>query len=58
LTRNIDDQFAESPGYMTAAWNSKDGNRQVVAVVNIHQGHDEPVSRAMREVLGIAYCGG
>jgi D-alanyl-D-alanine carboxypeptidase len=49
---------SETPGYMTAAWNSKNGNRQVVVVVNTNQGHDEPVSRAMRKVLATAYCGG
>jgi D-alanyl-D-alanine carboxypeptidase len=47
---------AENPGYMTAAWNSKDGNRQVVVVVNSSFSHDEPVSRAMRTVLATAYC--
>jgi D-alanyl-D-alanine carboxypeptidase len=46
----------EIPGYMTAAWNSNSGTRQVVVVVNSHHDHDEPVSRAMREVLAIAYC--
>jgi D-alanyl-D-alanine carboxypeptidase len=48
---------AENPGYMTAAWNSKDGNRQVAIVVNSNFGHGEPVSRAMRNVLVTAYCG-
>jgi D-alanyl-D-alanine carboxypeptidase len=48
---------SESPGYMIAAWTSKNGSRQVVVVVNTNQGHDEPVSRAMREVLTTAYCG-
>jgi D-alanyl-D-alanine carboxypeptidase len=48
---------AENPGYMTAAWNSKTGNRQVVVVVNSNFSHDEPVSRAMRNVLATAYCG-
>jgi len=42
---------------MTAAWNSKDGTRQVVVVVNSIYGHDEPVSEAMRNVLVTAYCG-
>ena len=38
---------SETPGYMTAAWNSKDGNRQVVVIVNSHFfSHDEPVSRS------------
>jgi hypothetical protein len=41
---------------MIAAWTSK-SSRQVVVVVNTNQGHDEPVSRAMREVLTTAYCG-
>jgi D-alanyl-D-alanine carboxypeptidase len=48
---------AENPGYMTAAWNNKHGTRQVVVIVNSHATHDEPVSRAMREVLATAYCG-
>ena len=49
---------SETPGYMTAAWNSKDGNRQVVVIVNSHFfGHDEPVAQAMRNVLVAAYCG-
>jgi hypothetical protein len=43
---------------MTAAWNSRDGRRQVVVVVvNTNQGHDEPVSAAMRNLLTTAYCG-
>jgi D-alanyl-D-alanine carboxypeptidase len=48
---------SENPGYMTAAWNSKNGDRQVVVVANTHQDHDGPVSTAMREVLTTAYCG-
>jgi D-alanyl-D-alanine carboxypeptidase len=48
---------SETPGYMTAAWTSKNGNRQVVVAVNTNQGHDEPVSQAMRKVLTTAYCG-
>ena len=49
---------SEIPGYTTAAWSSKDGYRQVVVVVNIDMfSHDEPVPRAMREVLATAYCG-
>lgn len=47
---------AENPGYMTAAWNTKNGTRQVVVVVNSNYSHDEPVSRAMRELLATAYC--
>jgi D-alanyl-D-alanine carboxypeptidase len=46
----------ENPGYMTAAWNSKDGNRQIVVIVNSTYDHDAPVSRAMRKVLVTAYC--
>jgi hypothetical protein len=42
---------------MTAAWNSKDGNRQVVVIVNTHASHDEPIAEAMRDVLTTAYCG-
>jgi hypothetical protein len=42
---------------MTAAWNDKTASRQVVVVVNSNYSHDEPVSRAMREVLATAYCG-
>jgi D-alanyl-D-alanine carboxypeptidase len=48
---------SETPGYMAAAWNSKDGAHQVVVVVNSNFSHDEPVSRAMRNVLVKAYCG-
>jgi D-alanyl-D-alanine carboxypeptidase len=47
---------SENPGYMTAAWNSKNATRQVVVIVNSHYSHDEPVSRAMRNVLANAYC--
>ena len=48
----------ENPGYKTAAWNSKNGKRQVVVIVNHHFfSHDEPVSEAMRNVLVTAYCG-
>jgi D-alanyl-D-alanine carboxypeptidase len=47
---------AENPGYTTAAWNTKNGTRQVVVVVNSNYSHDEPVSRAMRELLTTAYC--
>ena len=48
---------SEAPGYMTAAWSSKHAHRQVVVVVNTNDAHDEPVSRAMRDVLATAYCG-
>jgi D-alanyl-D-alanine carboxypeptidase len=48
---------SETPGYMTAAWNSRHGDRQVVVVVNSHHTHDEPVSEAMRALLVTAYCG-
>jgi D-alanyl-D-alanine carboxypeptidase len=48
---------AENPGFMTAAWNTKSGNRQVVVIVNIAGDHDEPVSGAMRHLLTTAYCG-
>jgi D-alanyl-D-alanine carboxypeptidase len=47
---------AENPGYMTAAWSRRDGRHQVVVVVNSNHDHDEPVSRAMRELLTTAYC--
>ena len=47
---------SEIPGYVTAAWNSKDGNRQVVAVVNRTLDPDEPATRALRGVLAAAYC--
>jgi D-alanyl-D-alanine carboxypeptidase len=47
----------ENPGYMTAAWSSEDGARQVVAIVNTRADHDEPVSGAMRALLGLGYCG-
>ena len=48
---------SEIPGYMKAAWNSEDGRRQVVVVVNSHFDHDAPVSVAMRELLVTAFCG-
>ena len=48
---------AENPGYMTATWNSEDGGRQVVVLVNSNFDHDEPVSQAMRDLLTVAYCG-
>jgi hypothetical protein len=49
---------SEIPGYTTAAWNSKDGTRQVVVVVNMDGfPHDHPVPQAMRNVLLKAYCG-
>jgi hypothetical protein len=48
---------AENPGYMTATWNSEDGDRQVVVFVNRNFDHDAPVSEAMRTLLTVAYCG-
>jgi hypothetical protein len=45
---------------MTAAWNSKNGTRQIVVIVNSsfsQNAHNAPVSRAMRKVLTTAYCG-
>jgi D-alanyl-D-alanine carboxypeptidase len=48
---------AENPGYMTAAWSTKNAHRQVVVVVNSNYDHNEPVTRAMRDVLATAYCG-
>ena len=49
---------SETPGYMTAAWNSEDGQRQVVVIVNSHFfEHDQPTSEAMRNLLVTAYCG-
>ena len=43
---------------MTAAWNSEDGQRQVVVIVNSHFfEHDQPTSEAMRNLLVTAYCG-
>jgi D-alanyl-D-alanine carboxypeptidase len=47
---------SEIPGYVTAAWNSKDGTRQVVVVVNRLLEPDEPAAQALREVLAAAYC--
>jgi D-alanyl-D-alanine carboxypeptidase len=47
----------ENPGYMTAAWSSDDGARQVVAIVNTSGDHDDPVSGAMRAVLALGFCG-
>jgi D-alanyl-D-alanine carboxypeptidase len=50
---------SEIPGYMTAAWNSEDGHRQVVVMVNSHFfDHHQPTSEAMRNLLATAYCGG
>jgi D-alanyl-D-alanine carboxypeptidase len=49
---------AENPGYMTAAWSSKDGDRQVVVIVNGDYEHDAAVSEAMRALLVAGYCGG
>ena len=48
---------AENPGYMTAAWSSRSGSHQVVAIVNTNTGHDDPVAAAMRDLLTTAYCG-
>jgi D-alanyl-D-alanine carboxypeptidase len=47
---------SEIPGYMTAAWNSRNGTRQVAVIVNSNHSHGEPVSRAMRDLLATAYC--
>lgn len=48
---------SEIPGYTAAAWNSKNGSRQVVVVVNSFFGPDEPPIQALRTVLATAYCG-
>ncbi len=48
---------SETPGFMTAAWSSTGGARQVVVFVNTNAGHDAPVSRAMRGVLKRGFCG-
>jgi D-alanyl-D-alanine carboxypeptidase len=40
-----------NPGYMIAAWNSKDATRPVMVIVNSNFEHYAPVSEAMREVL-------
>ncbi len=48
---------SEIPGYMTAAWTSEDGSRQVVVVVNSNFSHDEAVAQAMRNLVSLAYCG-
>jgi D-alanyl-D-alanine carboxypeptidase len=49
---------SETPGYMTAAWNSEDGERQVLVIVNSHFfDHDQPDGAAMRDLLTTAYCG-
>jgi D-alanyl-D-alanine carboxypeptidase len=49
---------SENPGYMSAAWNSEDGQRQVVVIINSHFfDHDQPTSEAMRNLLVTAYCG-
>jgi hypothetical protein len=42
---------------MTAAWNSADGARQVVVIVNGDSGHNAAPSRAMRRLLVEAYRG-
>jgi D-alanyl-D-alanine carboxypeptidase len=47
---------SEIPGYTTAAWNSKNGTRQVVVVVNSFFGPDDPPIQALRKVLAEAYC--
>ena len=48
---------AENPGYMTAAWNSADGARQVV-VDRQQQPQPRRAGRPrMRQVLATAYCG-
>jgi D-alanyl-D-alanine carboxypeptidase len=49
---------AENPGYMTAAWSTKDGDHQVVVLVNSDHEHDALVSQAMRDLLVKAYCSG
>jgi D-alanyl-D-alanine carboxypeptidase len=48
---------SEIPGYMTAAWNSRDGTRQIVVVVNSVFTPNEPATRALRRVVSTAYCG-
>lgn len=48
---------SETPGFMTAAWSTADGKRQVVVNVNTIAGPDAPVSRAMRGVLKRGFCG-
>jgi D-alanyl-D-alanine carboxypeptidase len=47
---------SEIPGYVTAAWSSRDGTRQVVVVVNTVFEPDDPAARALRGVLAAAYC--
>jgi D-alanyl-D-alanine carboxypeptidase len=47
---------SETPGYLTAAWNSEDGARQVVVIVNTRDDHDDPVATAVRDLLVTAYC--
>ena len=47
---------SETPGYTIAAWNSADGARQVVVVVNTSFDPDAPVGAVMRKVLSRAYC--
>jgi D-alanyl-D-alanine carboxypeptidase len=48
---------AENPGYMAAAWSTKDGDRQVAVAVNGDYEHDAAVSEAMRALLVAGYCG-
>ena len=48
---------SEIPGYTTAVWNSKDGSRQVVVVVNSFFSPNDPAARSMRALLVTAYCG-
>jgi D-alanyl-D-alanine carboxypeptidase len=48
---------SESPGYTSAAWNSADGRRQIVVVVNSFFPPAAPASRALRRLLVAAYCG-
>jgi D-alanyl-D-alanine carboxypeptidase len=47
---------SEIPGFMTSAWNSKDGTRQVVLVVNSLFEPDDAASAAIRETLAAAFC--
>jgi D-alanyl-D-alanine carboxypeptidase len=47
---------SEIPGYVTAAWSSRDGTRQVVVVVNTVFEPDDPAAEALRRVLAAGYC--
>ena len=46
----------ELPGYEAYAWNSRNGDRQVVVLINT-SGLAEPARQALNNLLVMAYCG-